>query len=153
MRSQSLRALFIDPAPEYRMSGTDRGIDWVTDRFVIARVEVFKRRPTCEGSLNPTTIRKILTAARAETQIASHVRSTVLERIPNGKGPFRVSVVGSSSVYCAVDPEVWLGWQRTELLPRMTASGKLLWYSKVRGKEVLFGIVMPKRLATTGVAS
>ena len=64
MKRQTVRNLLISRDPAYRWAVTDRRIDWVTDRFVLARRDLFSRDPAPRLTLKTTTVRRVLDSAR-----------------------------------------------------------------------------------------
>jgi hypothetical protein len=61
-------------------------------------------------------------------------------------GGNETSLIGNGCVYAGVNSKALTAWFGTGLQPQLNARGQVLWYGTVRGRETLFGIVMPVRI-------
>jgi len=145
MKRGNVRELLLGNDVASRYAGSDRGIDWVSDKFVLARADVFARPVAWREALKSQTIRKVLT--RARTDVAPTLALDTVHRLVNDpESEDRVALIGTSYTgpYIGVNANLWEAWRRTGLSPAVSCGGRyLLWFGTVRGKRTLFAVVMP----------
>lgn len=130
--------------PEW--SVTDKGITWVTDRFVLARADALKSLPASLDPLPVKAIRGVLTDARQSPDLGRAFDTNI--RIRRDRTLPLLAIVGKlGGPVAAVQESAWRAWCLTDTVPHINAKGQLLWYATVRGKRALFGVVMPVRLS------
>jgi len=151
-----VRQLLIDPDPEIRFAATDRGVVWVSDRYVIARWEVFARPPSARSLLAAPVLRRVLHSACAGKARRVAAADTG-RRVDDRGGPRALIGVKHrhlrgyvSSPYVAVNAGCWDAWAKTGLTPMVSGSGdQILWFGNVGGHARLFGVVMCASLGRT----
>lgn len=142
------RDLLIDRKMVFRRM--DRGIDWLTDRYILARADVFKSAPSETDNplyqgFSAKVLRGVLDGVRAIPIIEGRVTLTDLEwEAPNGK-PVAVVRCGHGFLV-GINQSAWQTWAKTGLSPSLNAKAQLLWHGNVRGKRALFGVIQPVRV-------
>jgi hypothetical protein len=124
----------------------DRGIEWVTDNYILARADLFGRRPTPKGVLvcqvRAKTMRRLLDDLRSEPLWPlKDSRTTV--RYSNGVA----RLLSYGTVFVAVNAELAAAWLAHDWHSVSLGAGSAVQFHELRrGKPVLAGAVMPVRL-------
>lgn len=140
--TKSSRALFIETKAPF-FTATDKGIRWISDRYVLLRADLLKNPPKSEAC-HPLTVKTLRSARERLGKLLSGTIYDTGER-PGVLG--KPTALLTNGRFCvAVNLGAWNAWSETGLKPRLTSSGQVSWWADVQGREALFGIVMPIRL-------
>jgi hypothetical protein len=119
---------------------TDRGIDWVTDRFVIARADLWTRPVNAKNgdyiTLTPQQFRERLTGART-----SATRPEEIARDGD------VAILRIGWALHGMNGAAWDGWNQIAWAKASPSTGWISWWQLRRGREVLVGVQAGIRLA------
>lgn len=124
---------------------TVRGVEWVTDRYVMARADLFAKPPAPRGfdrPLQPTSVAKVLRGVYKSNGPTLEDSGAV---ITSGANTLRLMCFGRS--YVPINDKVaheWLSrrtWHKIQL-----ADPSVAFYELRRGRPVLAGLIMPVRL-------
>lgn len=144
------RDILVDPTGP-RWVVTDRGITWVTDRFVLARADLFKSCPVPKMTpgvepqqLSVTKIRKMLAICR-DADVRRDVTRT------NVRVPYEGRIYAAGGVWFSANERVMTSLWEAGLQPRFNVKRRhVTWWGTVRGKETLFALLMTKHLGGGG---
>lgn len=144
------RDLLVD-ATGPRWVVSDRGITWVTDRFVLARADLFKSPPapkllsaTEPRQLSVSKIRQMLATCR-DTDVRRDVTRT------NIRVPYEGRIYAAGGVWFSANERVMESLWSSGLDPRFSIRRRhVTWWGVVRGKETLFALLMTKHLGGNG---
>lgn len=145
MKPQKQRDLLINPG--YVQTVHDRGINWITDRYVVVRADLFKKPPTLTDlslKVKVTRLRSVLTEAR---DTLHHGPARVTQHTLQPLGPRDDPTVGVAfgSFVVFVNERPWRGLLAAGARPVLTRKGGALsWYALIRGKQTLVAYLMPK---------
>jgi hypothetical protein len=147
---QRRRDLLVDPSGP-RWVVTDRGITWVTDRFVLARADLFKSPPAPKlptwaepRHLSVSKVRQMLATGR-DTEVRRDVART------NVRVPYEGRIYAAGGVWFAANERVMESLWSAGLDPRFNPRHRTVtWWGVVRGKETLFALLMAKHLGGSG---
>lgn len=142
MAGKASRDLLISRADVW--SCTDKGIVWLTDRYVLARADLFKNPPPASADLRVRTLRKLLAEVRAAEQLPGVASAT--DNVVEARDGKPVALVSSRTLLAAFNLRAWTTWQTLGLHPVLNVKGQSVWYGTVRGKRTLFGVINPVRL-------
>lgn len=138
-KAKKHRDLLISP-DTYRWAIEDRGIQWVTDRFALARVDLWNKpvgeRNPPPAKFSPTVLRTLLSQVRA---------TPTVKPLWLGDADDDTSIIRIGTATYGVDSTSYRGWSSIAY-PRATnrASGNIGWWQQRRGREVLVGVLMCK---------
>lgn len=125
--------------------GTDQhGHEWVTDRYLMARRECFRKLGRSEWdkhspSLSRGTVRKVLTNARVGV-IKSPAVDTGIRAVHSYR-PDEAMLLASGNRYTWLNVKLWQPWQAVGLTPHLNRGGQILWFGAVRGNRTLMAVM------------
>lgn len=112
----------------------DRGIEWVTDRYVIARTDLWSR------PMIPRNPHFILFPSKL-------VRARLSEARVEAVKPFEIARDGDRTILRiglglhGVNTQAWDGWNKIAFPRASRTSGWISWWQVRRGREVLVGVL------------
>lgn len=135
--------LLVDP--DFRIVVEDKGVTWVTDRFICVRADLFARPPKQSDHaphLKVTALRHILSKARGTGKALRSQPVVYAPRWGSGAGHARVYAVGCALI--ALNERVSKTLLLADLQPRyIPETGMTAWYRTVRGRDALYAVMMP----------
>jgi len=143
--------LLIDPVNV--MVGTDRGIAWVCDRYVLVRADLFTRPPRDGDALLSRHIRSTLAPCQVNpVALTGHPpfkRGAHLWWLPATSTNWRLNdgllVQQANTGNLLINERVARGLWLADAKPYITA-GRMAWWQKRRGKPCLVAVQMPIRI-------
>lgn len=143
--------LLIDPVNV--MVGTDQGIAWVCDRYILVRADLFTRPPKVGDALQSRHIRSTLAPCRvnpvALTWHPPFKSDARLWCLPATSTNWRLNdgllVQQANTGSLLINERVARGLWLTDAKPYITA-GRMAWWQKRRGKPCLVAVQMPIRI-------
>ena len=149
--------LLIDPVNV--MVGTDQGIAWVCDRYILVRADLFTRPPKDGDTLLPRHIRSTLAPCRVNpVALTGHPpfkRGAHLWWLPATSTNWRLTaglaggpgllVQQANAGSLLINERVARGLWLTDAKPYITA-GRMAWWQKRRGKPCLVAVQMAIRI-------
>lgn len=140
------RTLLVSAAGDELWRRTDRGIDWITDRYSLVRADLLRDPPTANAAdpaaFRPCVLRTVL--AEFRDLLEGDVREVGTWTAPSwvAKPPPAV-VLSVASLMVAVQRKPWKAWQRLGAIPRFTRRGWLSLWTPIRGRDALAGGLLP----------
>ena len=148
--------LLIDPVNV--MVGTDQGIAWVCDRYILLRADLFTHPPKVGDALLSKHIRSTLAHCRVNPvaltgrppfKSGAHLwclpAKSTNWRLKNGNGSSDLLVQQANTGSLLINERVARGLWLADAKPYITA-GRMAWWQKRRGKPVLVAVQMPVRI-------
>jgi len=145
--------LLIDPVNV--MVGTDQGIAWVCDRYILVRADLFTRPPKDGDALLPRHIRSTLAPCRVKPVVLRGLGPNPLWALPATSTNWRLGaglgagagllVQQANTGSLLINERVARGLWLADAKPYITA-GRMAWWQKRRGKPCLVAVQMPIRI-------
>ena len=128
---------------------TVRGVEWITDRYVIVRADALRSRPksVADQGCRPVQVRKILDRARGGGVRLTDRCTWTHEPL---QGPTDVVLLQGGGRAVAINSDIAKEWMRHEWASVTQDREPFVEFRELRrGRPVLVGLVMPIRLAHT----
>lgn len=141
--------------PKWTATVRVRGVDWITDRYVMVRADALRTRPKPHpemSSLKASSIRKIIESARGGALKFEDSGIRLDHKAYAKAPPYPIALLQSRACYVALNAKAAEEWLSHEWASIARGVGPFVEFRQLRrGRPVLVGIVMPVRLSSTAI--